>query len=84
MPNVDQKQTIVSDDHIKTDITFDQFREKTDVGDRFTCVIRLSNGFEAVGTVEKTYATQFSDEQAQSLAHQRALDYVEKHGYTLV
>ncbi|MNN23938.1 hypothetical protein D3C81_1373510 [compost metagenome] len=81
---VDKKQTIASENQVKTDISVEYFRTKEKNGDLFTCVIRLSNGFQAVGSVERTYRATLSDADAESLARQRAVNFVHMHGYTLV
>jgi sulfatase maturation enzyme AslB (radical SAM superfamily) len=84
MPKVDIKQTITAHSEDKTDIKVEYYRSVEDDGDVYNCHITLSNGFRVVGSVEKTYRKDMTDAEGFALAHQRALNAVEMHGYTLV
>lgn len=80
MPNVDIKRKISSDNHVKTQFKTDFYK----TNDLYTCIIRLDNGFEAIGQVEQNYLPGLTDEQRFHIAHQKALKFAEMHGYTLV
>ncbi|WAB25146.1 hypothetical protein M3_0195 [Lysinibacillus phage vB_LfM_LysYB1] len=80
MERVDKVQPIKSDNHVTTKFNTDYYVEN----ELYTCVIRLENGFEAIGQVEENYQPKLTVEQKKNLAHQRALKYAEMHGYDLV
>lgn len=85
MPNVDIKQTIVTDSEIKTDMQVEYFRSIVKETDVYNCTIILSNGFHALGSVEKTYRNPpLSDAEGFATARLRAINVVAMHGYTLV
>ncbi|MNW28214.1 hypothetical protein D3C74_50340 [compost metagenome] len=83
MAKVDIKQSVVSTDQVKTDIQVEYARTVETDGVRFTCIVRLSNGFEGVGSIEKKYSSTLTDDQAKALAYERALNFVHMHGYEL-
>lgn len=67
---VDKKQPIVSIDYVEQ-------------GDHYNCIIRLENGFEAIGCVHTKYRSTVSEEELKHMAQQYAIDYTEMHGYEL-
>lgn len=67
---VDKKQPIVSIDYVEQ-------------GDHYNCIIRLENGFEAIGRVHTKYRSTVSEEELKHMAQQYAIDYAEMHGYEL-
>lgn len=69
---VDKKQLIVSIDYVEQ-------------GDHYNCIIRLENGFEAIGRIHTKYRStvSVSEEELKHMAHQYAIDYAEMHGYEL-
>lgn len=77
---VDVKQNVVSDSHVETQFKVDYYRENN----LYTCIIRLTNGFEAIGQIDQNYQPGLTDAQYFNLAHHKALKYAEMHGYTLV
>lgn len=83
MPNVDITRKVSEHAEVKASQLVEYARSTVTNGYTWTCVIRLDNGFEAVGSVENTYFVGASDEFLKGIAHQRALDYVARHGYSL-
>lgn len=70
MTIVDKNQKVVSVDYVQQ-------------GDYYNCILRLENGFEAVGRVHTKYRSTVSEDELQHMAHQYAIDYAEMHGYEL-
>jgi hypothetical protein len=84
MATVDIKQSITADNEGTADIKVEYHTQTENVGTVYYCILTLTNGFRAIGRVEKTYMTNMADSEGYGIAHQRALKYIEMHGYSLV